>query len=244
MLARSLLFGLAAMTLPGVTAPALADALTAGNAAYAKGDIVKAVEKWKKSPKAEAMFRIADLAETGKLQNCDAVMCAITWYRKAALAGHVPSMTHVAILNFNNGFEEVGLNQFRLAARLNDPLARDLLAQMKEPVPEPDLYNQAIEEARQRQMAVQAAKEQRALAQQKAQQDLLDMLAVGVTLYAAKGAAQAQHTAPAPLDLRSIRTYSLTQEWFATTADKMCRYENGTVLNVGSRSCPASIGGR
>ncbi len=244
MQAQSLLFGLTTSVLLGATSPAHADAISAGNAAYAKGDIGKAVKKWQKSPKAEAIFRIAELAEAGKLQHCDVVYCAVSLYRKAALAGHIPSVTHVAILNFNNGFEEEGLNQFRLAARLNDPLARNLLAQMKQVVPEPDLYNQLVEDERQRQLAAQAAKEQRALARQQAQQEIMGMLALGVALYAAKGAAQAQAARPATYDPEAIRTYSLTQEWFATTTDKMCRYENNTVLNVGSRSCPPSVRGR
>lgn len=160
MRSKFMLLGLTLSALFGRSDPAFADALSAGNAAYAKGDIGKAIEKWQKSPKAEAMFRIAELAEAGKLQDCDVVYCAVSWYRKAALAGHIPSVTHVAILNFNNGFEEDGLNQFRLAARLNDPLARDLLAQMKQAVPAPDLYYQALEEQRQRQAAAQRAKEQ------------------------------------------------------------------------------------
>lgn len=244
MQAQFLLFGLAASMLLSAASPAHADALSAGNAAYAKGDIGKAVEKWRKSPKAEAMFRIAELAEAGRLKNCDDKICAINWYRKAAMAGHVPSITHVAILNFNNGFEDVGLNQFRLAARLNDPLARNLLAQMKQVVPEPDLYNQLVEEERQRQVAAQAAKEQRALARQQAQLEIVEMLTLGAALYAAKGAAQAQVARPATYDPEAIRAYSLTQEWFATTTDKMCRYENNTVLNVGSRSCPPSVRGR
>lgn len=46
---------------------------------------------------------------------------------------------------------------------------------------------------------------------------------------------------PAPVTNGYNRTYQLTQEWFAPSSDRMCRYENGTVLNVGSNRCSASI---
>lgn len=36
----------------------------------------------------------------------------------------------------------------------------------------------------------------------------------------------------------------LVREWNAQSADHMCQYADGTVLNVGSRSCPASVAGR
>lgn len=37
------------------------------------------------------------------------------------------------------------------------------------------------------------------------------------------------------------QTYSLTHDWLAPSSDRMCRYENGTVLNVGTKSCYATI---
>lgn len=150
----------AGLSILAASETAHADALSAGDAAFQKGDVAKAVEKWIRSPKAEAAFRIAALAEDGRLTGCDAVTCAATWYAKAASAGHVPALTHLAILNFNNGHKEVGLSQFTVAARYNETLARDLLQQMNEPVPEPDLYWQAIEAERQNQIARQAALEQ------------------------------------------------------------------------------------
>ena len=44
-----MLLGLTLSALFGRSDPAFADALSAGNAAYAKGDIGKAIEKWQKS---------------------------------------------------------------------------------------------------------------------------------------------------------------------------------------------------
>jgi hypothetical protein len=53
-------------------------------------------------------------------------------------------------------------------------------------------------------------------------------------------------SAPAPtaaLPAANVR-YSLIRESFAYTGDRMCQYENGTTLNVGSNICAAYIGGR
>ena len=38
--------------------------------------------------------------------------------------------------------------------------------------------------------------------------------------------------------------YSLVREQLSNTTDRLCQYENGTVLNVGSNMCPAYVGGR
>jgi len=38
--------------------------------------------------------------------------------------------------------------------------------------------------------------------------------------------------------------HTLVAESFAVTGDKLCRYDNGTVLNMGSGTCPAYVGGR
>lgn len=37
-------------------------------------------------------------------------------------------------------------------------------------------------------------------------------------------------------------TYFLTDQWLQGT-ERMCKYSNGTVLNVGARVCPMSIEG-
>jgi len=54
----------------------------------------------------------------------------------------------------------------------------------------------------------------------------------------------ATHQPVAAYPNRGNRTYSLVQEWFAVSADKMCRYENGSIINVGSRQCARSIVGQ
>jgi len=35
----------------------------------------------------------------------------------------------------------------------------------------------------------------------------------------------------------------LTRQWINQNGDQMCDYDNGSVLNVGSRICPLSIQG-
>ena len=125
--ARSRIMIFSAILFAIFSSPAQADALSSGDKAYEKGDVRKAVEKWSQSSKPEAAHRIATLAEERKIQGCDAIYCAASWYFKAATGGHIPSITHLAILNFNNGYKEVGLSQLQIAARWNDSLARDLL---------------------------------------------------------------------------------------------------------------------
>lgn len=158
--ARSRIMIFSAILFAIFSSPAQADALSSGDKAYKKGDLRKAVEKWSQSSKPEAAHRIAILAEEGKMQGCDAIYCAASWYFKAATGGHIPSITHLAILNFNNGHKEVGVSQLQLAARWNDSLARDLLGQMDKAVPEPDLYNQALQQERARQLAAEIARQQ------------------------------------------------------------------------------------
>jgi hypothetical protein len=38
-------------------------------------------------------------------------------------------------------------------------------------------------------------------------------------------------------------TWFLTDQWISSNGNRMCRYGNGTVLNVGFRVCPMSIEG-
>lgn len=51
-------------------------------------------------------------------------------------------------------------------------------------------------------------------------------------------------TVPAAGASSGWQRHTLKAESFAPSGDKLCRYANDTVLNMGSRSCPAYIGGR
>jgi len=51
-------------------------------------------------------------------------------------------------------------------------------------------------------------------------------------------------TTPAAGTASGSQRHALRAETFAVTGDKMCQYDNGTVLNMGIKSCPAFIGGR
>ena len=49
---------------------------------------------------------------------------------------------------------------------------------------------------------------------------------------------------PAPMPSAIGARHLLTRESFAYTGDRMCQYDNGTVLNVGNRTCMGYIEGR
>ena len=50
-----------------------------------------------------------------------------------------------------------------------------------------------------------------------------------------------ENSAPAPSGYSAASTSQLKQEWFAQSGDRMCRYENGTVLNVRMGRCFPAI---
>jgi hypothetical protein len=199
----TLVIGILALGLS--SAPVHADALSAGIKAAEKGDVAGAVKKFNKSKKPEAIFRLAQLAEAGLLKDCDKVYCAAEWYGRAANAGHVSGLTHLAILNFNNGFKDIGIQQFQRAARWNDPLARDLLSQMDENVPQPDLYDQAVERQRQQQLA---ARQQQLEAQGQIAQMLGYFIGCGFGSACVSQDASAYSYAPKQQNLAPVRSYS------------------------------------
>lgn len=45
--------------------------------------------------------------------------------------------------------------------------------------------------------------------------------------------------AAAPADAQHLRAF-LVSQWFEN-GNQMCRYDNGTVLNMGAKLCPLSI---
>ena len=49
------------------------------------------------------------------------------------------------------------------------------------------------------------------------------------------------NSAPAPSGYSTVSASQLKREWFAQSGDKMCLYENGTVLNVRRGRCFAAI---
>lgn len=78
-------------------------------------------------------------------------------------------------------------------------------------------------------------------AQAQANENLAAALIVGAAAY---GAAQggANETGGYSTGYESPGTsYPLTRQWIEIGGARMCQYGNGTVLNLGSRTCPASI---
>ena len=160
------------------SAQAHADALSAGNRAYAKGDYAKALAKWQESGIAVALNNIAVMAEAGHVEGCDPVRCAADWFLKAGDDGYLPAITHLGLMNFDHGFKDQGQSFLNIAARWGDALARSSLIDRGLPVPEPDLYAARLAE-------LQAAEAQRATSQQEADRNLAAVLAAGVSIWAA-----------------------------------------------------------
>lgn len=148
---------LAAALALAVSHPAMADALSAGKKAAAEGDYAKAYAKWAKSDAPEAPYLIGFHASWGRIPNCDA-NCALSWLQKAVARDHIPAVTGIGELLYNDGQTEKGLAALTFAARWNDGYARQLLTSVSQPVPEPDLWNAYVERQR---IAAEAAEKQR-----------------------------------------------------------------------------------
>jgi len=135
------------------------DALTIGNTLSLQGDIESAVAQWSKSTNPEAAFNIGMAAMDGSVENCDN-SCSLAWLQKAAEADYIPALTPIAALFINDGQREKGIAILQHAVRWNNETARNLLAQMGESIPPPDLYLSRIEEESQERVRVETARQQ------------------------------------------------------------------------------------
>lgn len=138
------------------------DALTIGNTLSLQGDIESAVAQWSKSTNPEAAFNIGMAAMDGSVENCDN-SCSLAWLQKAAEADYIPALTPIAALFINDGQREKGIAILQHAVRWNNETARNLLAQMGESMPPPDLYLSRIEEESQERVRVETARQQQQL---------------------------------------------------------------------------------
>lgn len=132
-------FIFADMVLSLSTTSVHADAFEAGNKAFDKGDVAKAIKKWTASNRPEAAYRMGQIAEQGQVPNCD-LNCALKWYQKSVDGDYIPALTPIGALYWNDGQKDKGLAVFQFAARWNEPNARSLLEQMDQEVPDPDLW--------------------------------------------------------------------------------------------------------
>ena len=76
-------------------------------------------------------------------------------------------------------------------------------------------------------------------------QDGAEAMAAGAYVGAAASGSLAPPSAASsyPTVRGRVVRHLLRREWFAPSTDRMCEYANGTVLNVGAGSCPASVAG-
>lgn len=123
------------------------DALNIGNALASRGDIKGALAQWSGSSSPEAPYNIGMAALDGNVPDCDR-NCSLEWFKKSAAGDFIPALTPIAMLFINDGQREKGVSILNHGARWNDHSARDLLIQMQEPLPAPDLYMAHVEQQR------------------------------------------------------------------------------------------------
>ena len=196
--------------------------LQRGVEAYNSGNYDEAARKWTgiaQAGDARAQYNMGLLWAEGLGSTPRDPNQAMEWFLKAANQGFVPAMVALARVQLATDQPDPALSWLNLAARWNDATAIGMLGSMGAPVPQPDLF------AAQQQANAQAAY-------------LIGCLAAG-------GCAASPSTLPVRAG-RAIyrRPEPLQREWLAGTTDRMCQYANGTVLNVGSGSCPETIAGK
>lgn len=150
---------------------------------------------------------------------------AAYWFLQSARQGLPIAMVNLAKVQLESNQPDPALSWLNMAARWNDAEAIGILRSMSAPVPAPDLY-----QAQQQQLAVQ---QQRA-AENQAQ--------LGFALGCIIGGGCPQQTAlsqpgGAPY---GYKTYRLRQSWW-NAGKRMCQYADGSVLNVGSGTCPSEV---
>lgn len=122
--------GLAAMVI-ATTTPAFAD-VKAGVDAWTRGDYRKAVEEWRPAAiagDADAQFNLAQAYKFGRGVPLDLPM-AESWYRKAALQGHIEAEDNYGLILFQNGKRAEALPWLNKSVARSEPRAQLVLATM------------------------------------------------------------------------------------------------------------------
>lgn len=211
------------LTIACIGQTACATALGEGGAAFNAGNYDEATAKWTEAARAgdaNAQYNLGVMWENGLGSMPKDADQAMEWYLKAARRGHLVAMVALARNQLAAGHREAAVSWLNIAARWNDADAISMLTQLNLQVPSPDLF----------------------VAKQQA--DAQMGYALGCALAGGCPSSQAALGTNVPPVQAYSRPQPLQREWFAATTDKMCAYADGTVLNVGSRSCPSSIGGR
>lgn len=111
--------------------------------AYNNGDMLKAREIWAQGAQAgdpAAIHNMGVLTSQGFNGGEAAKPTAINWFLSAARMGYIPSMISLATIQSQMGQRDAARSWMDLAARWNDGIARQWLANNGFPVPAPDLY--------------------------------------------------------------------------------------------------------
>jgi len=109
-----------------MSAPVAAQGVKAGIDAYARGDYAAALAVWRPlagKGDADAMFNLGQAYRLGKGVSID-LGEALSWYNRAATAGHVDAQTQLGILYFQNGNQLSGLRWLKQAADAGEPRAQ------------------------------------------------------------------------------------------------------------------------
>lgn len=109
-----------------IGAPVAAQDVKAGIAAWAKSDYLGAINIWRPlaaKGDADAMFNLAQAYRLGKGVAVD-LPEAMSFYTRAANAGHVDAQTQLGILLFQNGNQLSGLRWLQAAADAGEPRAQ------------------------------------------------------------------------------------------------------------------------
>ena len=114
------------VTALSITTSAIAQDVKAGIAAWSKSDYLGAINVWRPLAArgdADAMFNLAQAYRLGKGVAVD-LPEAMSFYTRAANAGHIDAQTQLGILLFQNGNQLSGLRWLRAAADAGEPRAQ------------------------------------------------------------------------------------------------------------------------
>ncbi|MGH6616976.1 SPOR domain-containing protein [Sphingomonas sp.] len=127
---RPVALGLAGIFI-ALAVPAAAD-VKAGVDAWGRGEYKKAVDEWRPAAiagDADAQFNLGQAYKLGRGVPADIVM-AESWYRKAALQGHVQGETNYGLILFQGGKRTEALPWLEKSAMRGEPRAQLVLGTM------------------------------------------------------------------------------------------------------------------
>lgn len=195
-----------------------------GGEAFNAGDYATAISEWTSAARrgdARAPYNLGVLYENGLANLPRDVNQAMSWYLLGARRGDLPSMVAIGRTQIAAGLTVDGLSWLNLAARWNDSDAIEMLQRLNQPIPEPDLL----------------------IAKRQADDQAAAMLGYSLGCALAGGCAANQPgTTVAPTTRGAGLPKWIRRSWH-DAGHTMCEYADGTVLNVGSKSCPSYIYG-